>query len=163
MCRPPSEPHRLASDWAWPSPLRSLGTSPASPRQTNLFPGRPRLAFPPLPGASNPGPHTMTDAQRTKAIELRKTGLSYEKIAKQIGASDSATWKLFHPKPPKPKPPPPPVIVKPKLLPSRPLRSSCPSPKYFNPDLFSNQPQPTKTELRIMLHDAVVATARMRA
>ena len=109
---------------------------------------------------------TLTADQIDRAKSLRNDQhLSYEKIAKQLAISDSAVWKLFHPKPPKPPPP--------KHCAGLPAtRTKSPPTIYHSTSVPIHKPftiidqqkiQLTKSEMQLMLHDAVVATARMRA
>jgi hypothetical protein len=103
----------------------------------------------------------LTDEQATLAKQLRAGGMSYERIAKQIGISESASWKHFNPRPRNPKPPPP--------KPRPPPASLLPPPTLYHGSIpiqrhvtFSerNSPQPTRNEMYASLRTAVLNTRR---
>jgi hypothetical protein len=135
-------------------------TVPRRPNQ-NLRPSRP----PPRVGAlSRPEDQLMplTAEQIEVAKRLRDQGLSYERIAKQIGISESASWKFFNPRPPKPKPPPPskpntalaPIFPPPTLY-----HGSIPIQRHIT-FIERNLPQPTRNEMYASLRTAVLNTRR---
>jgi transposase-like protein len=105
----------------------------------------------------------LTQDQRAQAFELHASGMSYHKIARELGCSDSTVRQLFKPrKKPKPVATTMPAKIKPK--PKTPsvlihhVRTSSSVPmrrRILYPPLTHS---PSRNELIAMLHQAVKNT-----
>jgi hypothetical protein len=166
--RPPSSAGRPAIPAARPA-LRYPGTTNKPPWASLRLPrygpispstSDPRWRSLPQEDALMP----MTPEQIDLATKLRAGGMSYEKIARQLGiASDATVWKFFNPRPPKPKPPPPQEPKRPPaalLLPPQLYHGSIPIQRHVT-FIERNSPQLSKPELQRDLALAVRNTARL--
>jgi hypothetical protein len=98
----------------------------------------------------------MTGEPEAEVRRLRSTGLTYSKIAAQLGISLTKAWAVFRPKNEKPKPKQPVVtrVVVTRRPPSVPIRKTI---KLTD----RTKPQPTKPELYRQFAVACANTARL--
>jgi predicted transcriptional regulator len=111
---------------------------------------------------------SMTAEQKTEAKRLRSTGMSYPKIGKAIGVSESGVFKYLtnrrycYYKQPKSKKSEPKQAMRVRISPPihHRLNSSCPTHKLMDP-FYRAMPKPTREELERRLAVAWRNTAML--
>jgi transposase-like protein len=116
---------------------------------------------------------SMTDEQKAQAIQFRSEGISYVRIAAKIGTSESAAFKFLKSllAPPTPKPDAPITKAAKPSKPKATLASYLPPHEFHHVascpmrrrSMLLERRTYTRSELTLMLEEAVRNTARLSA